>query len=204
MSLSYMLKVVLGCTHTRPSGRGRWPFSHLTVLKWPHCSLACTHTRSSGRGRWLSQLWPGHGRLLYIRHHVVTRHHQASAAWTIIKSAASQSFNNNGQQHREHSSHFAESVAYRLPKWLTDTRLLYGTNVNQQLNRLTPCLPFNGKEGSSPLLCPWSSHGLYVIQLRLRSRACARVGSLASVPWRPVPLQHTSPWPDWPHSHWQI
>ena len=164
MSLSYMLKVVLGCTHTRPSGRGRWPFSHLTVLKWPHCSLACTHTRPSGRGRWPSQLWPGHGRLLYIRHHVVTRHHQASAAWTIIKSAASQSFNNNGQQHREHSSHFAESVAY-----------------------LDICLPFNGKEGSSPLLCPWSSHGLYVIQLRLRSRACARVGSLASVPWRPVP-----------------
>ena len=84
-------------------------------------------------------------------------------------------------------------------KWLTDTRLLYGTNVNQQLNRLTPCLPFNRKEGSSPLLCPWSSHGLYVIQLRLRSCACAHVGSLASVPWRPVPLQHTSPkWPNWP------
>ena len=92
------------CTHTRPSGRGRWPFSHLAVLNWPHCSLACTHTRPSGRGRWPSQLWPGHGRLLYIRHHVVTRHHQASAAWTIIKSAASQSFNNNGQQHREHTN----------------------------------------------------------------------------------------------------
>ena len=138
--------------------------------------------RPTATARWPSQLWPGHGRLLYIRNHVVTQHHQASAARTIIKSAASQSFNNNGQQHREHSSHFAESVAYRLPKWLTDTGLLYGTNVNQQLNRLTPCLPFNGKEGSSPLLCPWSSHGLYVIQLRLRSRACARVGSLASVP----------------------
>ena len=26
-----------------------WPFSHLTVLKWPHCSLACTHIRPSGR-----------------------------------------------------------------------------------------------------------------------------------------------------------
>ena len=115
MSLSYMLKVVLGCTHTRPSGRGRWPFSHLTVLKWPHCSLACTHTRPSGRGRWPSQLWPGHGRLLYIRHHVVTRHHQASAAWTIIKSAASQSFNNNGQQHREHTNSWtAWRDVYRL------------------------------------------------------------------------------------------
>ena len=104
----------LGCTHTRPSGR--WPFSHLTVLNWPHCSLACTHTRPSGRGRWPSQLWPGHGRLLYIRHHVVTRHHQASTAWTIIKSAASQSFNINGQQHREHSSHLAESVTYLEPE----------------------------------------------------------------------------------------
>ena len=33
------------------------------------------------------------------------------------------------------------------------------------------------------------SHGLYVIQLRLRIRAYARVGSLASVPWP----EHTSP-----------
>ena len=54
--------------------------------------------------------------------------------------------------------------------------------ANKRKHRLTPCLPFNGKEDSSPLLCPWSSHGLYVIQLRLRSRACVRVGSLASVP----------------------
>ena len=143
-------------------------FPHLTVLNWPHCSLACTHTRPFGRGRWPSQLLPGHGRLLYIRHHVVTRHHQASAAWTIKKSAASQSFNNNGQ-HREHSSHFAESVAY-----------------------LDICLPFNGKEGLSPLLCPWSSHGLYVIQLRLRSDACAHVASLA---YRGGPYRSSTPLP---------
>ena len=45
--------VVLGCTHTRPSGRGRWPFSHLTVLNWPRCSLAWTHTRPG-----LFNLWP--------------------------------------------------------------------------------------------------------------------------------------------------
>ena len=133
------------------------------MLNWPHCSLACTHTRPSGRGRWPSQLWPGHGKLLYIRHHVVTCQHQASAAWTIIKSAASQSSNNNGQQHREHSSHFAESVAY-----------------------LDICLPLNGKEGLTPLLCPWSLHGLYVIQLRLRSRACARLISICTVAARTV------------------
>uniref|UniRef100_A0A8C5BGS2 Tyrosine-protein kinase n=1 Tax=Gadus morhua TaxID=8049 RepID=A0A8C5BGS2_GADMO len=45
----------------------------------------------------------------------------ASAAWTIIKSAASQSFNNNGQQHREHKySKLTQLPGCMLPKeWQT-------------------------------------------------------------------------------------
>ena len=61
---------------------------------------------------------------------------------------------------------------------LSKIQLHYRTYLNPLVSRLPPCLFFNGKGGS---------HGLYVILLRLRSRA--RVGSLASVPWP----EHTSP-----------
>ena len=77
---------------------------------------------------------------------------------------------------------FALSVANRLPKWLTDTRLLYGTNVNQQLNRLKFMLHVYRLMGKKARRL-YYVHGRRMDYTSSSSGCVAvRVGSLASVP----------------------